>query len=507
MQVKGVSLPAPTGGWDAQKPLANMPAQNAVFLQNWIPRLGYIEARKGHAAHVTGFSDPVETLIVWRGAGSQKMLAASSASIKNVTSAGSAGAASTLYASAQSAKWQYTNFANDAGQFCIMVNGLDAPKKFNGSAITTTVITASGLTATNLSEVMQHKRRLLFIEKNTLHIWFLDIEAIAGTAQLLDLGPVFQKGGKLACMGTWSVDGGQGTDDFAVFMTDQGEVAVYQGTDPSDANNWALVGVFALGLPLGQRAILKYGSDLAILTTDGIVPMSQALNLDRSQDNQVALTAKIQNAFFNAATLYKANFGWQGMLYQKGAIAIFNIPISTLEFEQYVQSVQGGGWCRFTGMASRCWAVFNDNAYFGGKTGVYKFDTTSSDNGSPITFDSMTAFNYFGTRGQQKKFEMMRPIMSTSQPVMQSIAMATDFNLNAPITSPETTEAATAVWDISVWDTGQWGGDQITQYPWNGAQAIGYCGAARTKIVLNSLSPIDIKLIGYDLTFQSGGIL
>ena len=63
----GVSIPAPVGGWDAQSPLAAMPPQNAVILDNFIPRAGYVELRRGYAPWQLGTPLPVETGMVWRG--------------------------------------------------------------------------------------------------------------------------------------------------------------------------------------------------------------------------------------------------------------------------------------------------------------------------------------------------------------------------------------------------------------------------------------------------------
>src|SRR5207245_1486173 len=103
---------------------------------------------------------------------------------------------------------------------------------------------------TKLSLIMAHKRRLHMAEKNSLRIWFASaVDTIAGSVGLLDLGPVFSKGGSLACMGTTSLDYGTGLDDFAVYISTKGQVAMYQGIDPSDATKWALVGVYEIGYP------------------------------------------------------------------------------------------------------------------------------------------------------------------------------------------------------------------------------------------------------------------
>jgi hypothetical protein len=63
---------------------------------------------------------------------------------------------------------------------------------------------------------MAHKRRLHMGEKNTLRVWFpTAVDAISGACGLLDLGPVFSKGGVLAAIGTTSLNYGTGLDDFA----------------------------------------------------------------------------------------------------------------------------------------------------------------------------------------------------------------------------------------------------------------------------------------------------
>ncbi len=63
----GRAVPAPVGGWDAQSPLANMPPENAVILDNFIPRAGYVELRKGYVPWQEGLVLPTESILVWRG--------------------------------------------------------------------------------------------------------------------------------------------------------------------------------------------------------------------------------------------------------------------------------------------------------------------------------------------------------------------------------------------------------------------------------------------------------
>jgi hypothetical protein len=63
-------------------------------------------------------------------------------------------------------------------------------------------------------------------------------------------------------------DGGSGPDDFAAFVGETGKVAVYQGDDPGDANNWSLVGVYKIGRPLSRSAYVQFGQQLVVLCED-----------------------------------------------------------------------------------------------------------------------------------------------------------------------------------------------------------------------------------------------
>lgn len=500
-----------------------MPLTNAVILDNYIPRPGYVELRKGSFPQATavGVTD-IETLITFSDV-SDKLLACNTTSIFDVTAQGTTNP-SALYSAATSGRWQWVNFANDAGKWNIAVNGVDTPIKYDGSAVTTTAFTGAGpptLDPTDLNLIMVHKMRLQMGEKNTLRVWFpTSTGAISGACGLLDLGPVFDKGGVLAAMGTTSLDYGTGLDDFAIYVTTQGQVAMYQGNDPGDATAWALVGVYNLGYPMGPRCLVKYGSDLVIITTDGVVPLSQAIQLDRAQDNQVALTQRIQNAFWTATTSYPAGtFGWQGFLYPTGGLAIFNVPSSPAQ--QYVQTIQTGAWCRFTGMDAACWGVANNGAYYARGTTVYQWDVGADDAGSLITYDLKTAFSNYRTHGQ-KRFTMCRPLMNTVSWIKPALEIDTDYRDSIPVATPITVDVSELV--------------GIPRYAWSTVAGIGFVGAVRQRITTlavpetilavnaahtddvvtgdgymivteDPVPTIPFQLTSFDIVFESGGIL
>jgi hypothetical protein len=513
-QARGDSIPAPVGGWNAKDPLAAMPREDAVLLDNWIPRPGYIEIRRGFIAHIASTALGPESLLVWRGGteDADRTFAVAGGSIYNVSASGALPAASVTGLSND--RWQYVNFANDAGKFLLAFNGVDTPRKYDGSTWGAMSISGSGLTPANLIDCAVHKRRLMMVEKESLRIWYLDTDAIAGTAGLLDLGPVFDKGGVITCIGTWTIDGGQGADDMLVAITNLGQVAIYQGTDPADANNWALVGVYEIGAPLGRRALLKYGAELIVLTSDGAIPLSQALKLNRAEQKNIAITAKIQNAFAIAARSYAANNGWEGILYPAGQLAIFNVPITASTAHQYVQNVQTGAWCRFTGINAQCWAYANGNLYFGGVNGIYRWDTGSSDNGTAITCDVTTAFSGFGAKHRLKQFTMIRPIIRGPQAATPAVDILTEYRTGVPQNTPDVQVLPSAgVWGTGLWGRALWTSALSLRLYWTDATALGYVGAARMRYVANTAltagayPEVRVQLIGFDIMYLPGGMI
>jgi hypothetical protein len=116
-------VPAPTDGWDAISPLAEMDPKRAVILDNWVPRPGFVELRKGYSAYSRVGVSPVETLMVYRGPTGEQMFAAGGTSIYDVSSYGQQ---DVVVTGLGSARWQYVNFTPGGGTNVIqLVNGTD----------------------------------------------------------------------------------------------------------------------------------------------------------------------------------------------------------------------------------------------------------------------------------------------------------------------------------------------------------------------------------------------
>lgn len=489
----GGDIPAPTRGWNAQDPIARMKPGDAYQLDNWICRAGYIELRKGFSEQVVGFSVVPESFLPYRAGSAEEMFCVSNGAIYDVTSSGALGAA--LVSGLTNSRFESINIANDAGVYMLLVNGADTPRKYNGSSFSTTTITGTSgsitLTPTTLINLMLHKRRVFLQEKDSLRVWYLAADAIAGAAGLLDLGPVFSEGGSLVGMGVWSgYNSDSGPDAVAAFITDQGQIAVYRGNDPSDVTDWFLVGVYAIGKPLGRRAVFNTASDLIIITHDGAVPLSVAMRADRTTQGGKAVTARIQNAFSMAATSYGTKFGWEAKLYPSGQLAIINVPLVELgRAVQFVQNTQTGGWSRFTGISATCWTYVNDQIFFAGtdasgQIGVFRWDTGGSDNGEAIQCECITAFHDFGSHGLMKEFTLMRPVIRAGPSLEPYVEVLVDYNITQPTNVPETTGAGSgSTWGEGLWGTAVWSSSNPIRLEWTSAGGIGYVAAARIRVI------------------------
>lgn len=473
----GASVPAPIEGWDAVSPIAAMSPKRAVRLINWFPMPDWVEVRKGHIEHANTLTGlPVETTPAYQGVGADKLFAVSDGKIFDVTN-GDPGAASVT--SLGNSRFQYINFATTGGNFLYMVNGVDIPQYYDGSAWATATITT--IDPTTIIGVNAHKNRLWFTQTNSSSAWYLPVDSIQGAAVEFPLGGLWNKGGFLMAMGTWSIDGGTGLDDYAVFISSRGQVAIYSGTNPGSATTWTLVGVFDLGAPIGRRCLTKVGADIAIICIDGVVPLSRAMIFERSAVVKVSLTERIQRVMNQSLRDFGDNFGWQLISYPRGVRAILNVPVLENDTQvQYVMNTLSGAWCEFTGMNANCWELLNDDPYFGGNDGrVFKADTGGTDVGSVMRADMMTAFNYFGVRGQQKRWTMCRPLLTTDLSIQPGIAFNVDFKEDAEIFVPTDIPNPQALWDVALWDDSVWAGDVVTRGDWTSVSGVGYCSSIR----------------------------
>jgi len=337
-----------------------------------------------------------------------------------------------------------------------------------------------------------------------MNAWYLSVASIGGAANVIDLAGIFKMGGSLMAMGNWTIDNAAGVDDYACFITTEGEVALYKGTDPSSSTTWALVGTFRMGRPLGRRCMCKAGADVLVITSDGAFPMSKALLTDRSQTN-LAATDKISTLINEDTKEYFNNYGWQPIIFPEGNKLIINVPqIENTRSIQYVMNTQHGAWCRFTGWNAVCLEVMDNNLFYGTDGAVVQCDTGTSDNGDEIVGYIQQAFNFFGAKGMQKIFRMARPIFQSESYIFPTVRMNIDFDTTKRTPLQSQSIGAGAEWDVAEWDTAEWVLGDIISKDWQSITGIGIAGGLN---ISTNLSGVSCQWISTDVIYEVGGSL
>lgn len=502
---RSASLPPPVGGWNARDALADMPPTHAVVLDNWFPGTDRVAIRPGYASHATGLGSPIETLLPYSpAAGSPRLFAAAGSSIREVTTAGAAGSA--VVSGLSNVRLQSVQMGTAGGQFLFCCNGADTPRLFDGSTWANTTIT--GPTVANISWCNIHQRRLWVGEKNSLTAWYLPVNTIGGAAAQFPMAGLASLGGSIAGMAVWSRDSyGQGMQELACFVTTEGEMIIYAGTDPASASTWGLLGVWRLGRPIGARFFQKVTSDLILLTQDGLLAASTIMPTDRAQTEKVALSAQINKAVNSAVRTSGEMFGWQPFIYPRGTMLILNVPESATTAIQFAWNTITNAPCRFTGIPAATWAMCGEEPYFGGLDGtVYRFDAEQSDNGDAIAGDALQAFNYLGSPGQKKAFKLIEVLFDSNTDPSAAIEIATDFDvtLGATLPAPSAATATTSRWGVGKWDSARWSAALRVWRGWRGVRGVGRAAAPRVRVEKKGAS---VAWTATNLTFIPGGQL
>ena len=442
------TLPAPIGGLNVRDSLDTMNESDAIVMDNYLPADTKVRLRRGYVGYAE-LGAPVHTLAEYKQASVRRFFACGGGAVWDISDKKKLRKVADNFINND---WQYCQFKNRL----IWVNGFDLPQVFyidNGiERWENAAFSGDGLMPQKLANVAVCKQRLFFVEKGTLAYWYSDeVGNVQGLLKRFDLSTVFRHGGELLAISPWTQDGGLGMDDLTVFITTEGEVAVYSGNSPDNADDWSLRGVYRMSRPIGSRCVMQYQGDIVIISEDGYVPLSKALSLDKANSSQFAFSDKIRGLVLDRTKTNGNKFGWQAIIYGRGGYALFNVPVAR-QFEQHVVNVASGAWCRFTAIRSFCWGVFCNRLYFGSDQGVYLFDEGYSDNGTPICGHVEQAFSNLGNPNL-KRIQLINPRTKSSAKFALVVYTNMDFAAQNLDYAENIGDFGGTKWDNSVWST------------------------------------------------------
>ena len=506
---RGLPFPiaAPTGGLNARDALAAMPPQDASVMDNLFPLADRVKTRAGFVllstagsismagqtegfrrllSHVKGQTETLFAAFFWiEDVGGQPKsrlrIYSVNTSTGALTNVREAITTATLNGMAGLGEWTQFTSASGLAYSLLMVSSeiggvtTSKPQIYDGTTWADAAIT--GLPA-NMLGVHAHRGRLWFYGSaatiteplKTLSAWYLPTGAVAGAVTEFNLGPFASKGGTIVSMRTWRRDGGDGgADDAAVFVTDQGQVLLYAGTDPSAAATWQLVGVFDVGKlaswqlfyanndPQDQYGFFMrdtfaktYGADVLIMAQTGVISLNK-LVAGGAEIEEFAISSKIQPALNDAARGWAFGgaagvVGWKLEHMPILQQLTVNVPtdLSLISgatnqiiwvSERFVMNTVTGAWTKFTGINALDSVVVGSKTYFtNGSRKLYRYDgdatadVSYTDNSAvAIAFECRQAYNYLQSP-TNKLATLMQPMLRATGNFSMTVQADADFN-------------------------------------------------------------------------------
>jgi hypothetical protein len=393
------TVPAPTRGLILNENPAFMQPAAALVLDNWFVTENTIKLRGGTQTWCSlPEAVPVRSLFNYVTGTVRKLFASNANKLYDVTGATAVNVTGITITDGNFSTAQMANAGgywliacNDSGNYVLRFDGV------NWVQLTDTYVPAAGMpgkitahppgdpagtqtTKLSLTQVWKYRRRLFFIQGSTMDAWYLDIDAVGGALKQIPLSGAFTKGGSLLFGCAWSVSAGDGIDDKCIFVTTEGEIAVFTGTNPGDAQNWKQQGRYQMSPTMGKNSWLNIGGDVLIITADGLVPLSQTLTKDITALEFSALTRSIHPAW-DAEILDKNDRPWSMCKWDEYGALFVTLPGGLAgDWRCFVANTVTGAWSRFTGWDALQFCTLSSNMYFGTQDGrVVQADVLGKD--------------------------------------------------------------------------------------------------------------------------------
>lgn len=553
MQAQEIVFQAPNAGMIRNRNLA-LPkqmgqAQGAAVLTNWFPTATGVVLRRGSKsyAELGDGTKPVVTMFKYVVGNNRKLFASTEDTVYDIStvtqaynysigledewtmaleadpSSDTIGVDSTygleVLTGQTSGNWSTVQFSTTGGTFLVGVNGSDTGFYYDGTDFKLaegdpdplypgiTFPAGTGLTTADLDYVWAYKNRLWFLQKNSMVAWYLPVDSIGGALAPFDLGSELPRGGSLFIGQNWSLQSGGsgGLSDQCVFLSTEGEVVVYQGSNPADANDWSKVGLYRIGEPLGRKGLIRAGGDLVIATNIGFVPLSQAINLDFAALSPGSVSYPIETSW-NEALEKRGQENWSAVLWPEQQMVVVAPPTETTR-SIFVANARTGAWAEFTNWDITCMETFNGRLLFGTNEGRIKDAMVGgSDDGVLYTGSCIPLFTDDGTPTRLKAARMVRAETRSRVRIKEKVSCVFDFNRSLPSPPdvspvPIGNEWNNAIWNQSVWDSES---PTVIERRRHSANGQGYRISAALQVTSGGEVPLDVELVSLVATYEFG---
>lgn len=517
------TIPAPVG-MNVVDNAGGLPNGDAVEIVNMVRSQYGLRSRSGYREWVTGLGDDVRTLMGFQGStGTEdRLFACIQAGIYDCTS--STSTPSQVYAfpaaDANSGKCISTAFTKLDGTHALLVcdetNGYVHYNEVGD--VWTKPVAGSGAGEIDGADpdtfcfVTVWKKRVWFVERDSSRAWYLPVDSLAGVVEPIDFGPQFKSGGTLVGLWSWTKDGVDSVDDYLVGVSSSGDVVVWQGSDPASALTFGIVGTRSVGaVPSGRRICSSFGGELVLLSSLGLLPISQLFAGVITPDAYVS--AKIAPLLGEELTDRGTDYGWDVRQHPEDKTLIVCTPSegASVDREQWVLSMSGGrGWAQHFGVPMNCLESWKGKLYFGTEDGrvcindgdVDNNQLTGSSNATAIEWSILTGFSDMGTPAQKRPSQARPTFMTDGTEPQYTLEARFDYDRSDVDSIAYVTPTTGAVWDTAVWDSSVWGSGVGTAGWWKGLAGIG----SSVAIALKGASQSRTTLTGIYVKYTVGRI-
>lgn len=517
---KGTTLLAPIGGMNSLDSLAALPPSDSVYCINKMSAEHGLRVREGFVSYSAVLPDTtdVRTILGYRGSKDDKskdrFFVATNNGIYSLANPASPTEVIQFGITTGNAGWGTSlGFTTIGGSYLFYADEENGGFRYEEdtdtwAAIPDLTLDGNPFSAASIVHVCTYKNRLWFTIKDSAISYYLPVGQVSGALTAFDFGNKMGYGGSVVGIWSWSVEGGSGINEFLVAVGRGGDILVYQGIDPGNANSFGLKGSWYGGsFPAGRNFVSKFSGDLLILTEAGLLQLSKLVQGVATVDNDAYLSKKMYRFIREEMKDGKSKFGWQMVQHPRlGYLMIVVPPKSGASFTQFVMSVSNRAWSVFRGIPINCIGESAGELYFGtrlddGKK-VFKL-FGALDNGSPITWSLLTRYDGLGDPTISKRVQFIRPVFVGSLIPAYDVQARYDFDIAAIVGAPALQDAGVGVWDIGFWDSAIWGGEWVTE-----SQAYGGAGMGRyVAVAIRGSSQAETTLLVLDVLADAGGML
>lgn len=524
---KPMFMPPLQGGINAMAGAANIPPTDALRMINMVPGEYGVFVRRGYREHCppvpagTGIRTFMPFASTSDTVDNSKLFVATNdgiydATLPNTTpvkvldwpiKAGNAGYCS----------WH--NYQTAAAPFLLVADGENGYWIYNGNTVTwaAATLTGTGPTAAQVDFVTVWKNHVWLVQRSTSRAAYLETGIVQGNILgVYDFGNKFRYGGNLKGLWNWTLDGGEGVDDYLVAVGSSGDVLVFKGVlpDPDDQQAFGLHGSFWIGQPpRGRRIADDFGGDLLLMSAYGLVQLSKLIGGAPLQNPEAQLSYKVNPRISTLMETTSHLHGWEVKLHPRDQLIFINTPkVSGYPYFQFVFHTLTRAWTVFNGLPIQTSETFRTKLMMGDENNrIYTYDGHTdkvmlADAGATsqsIEWEQFGSFQGYGSQAVFKRVQLLRPQFVGDRVPVYQIAPRYDFDLSPLPGSPAVVPPGDDTWDHGLWDGAHWSGGYIVNQPPYGAFGVG----RHVAIQMRGRSSGETIHVGTDVMYDAGGIL